>query len=102
MADGRPEHEKSPPPLAPGSSQAARVTGKADRLSCWGEIALLVRTATRVCNSPASITLARIMHRFLSRRGESAGLSALRHARGHPLAGRGSRLRVALAVQQDG
>jgi len=32
--------------------------------------------------------LARIMHRFLSRRGESAGLSALRHARGHPLAGR--------------
>jgi hypothetical protein len=29
-------------------------------------------------------SLARFMHRFLSRRGESAGLSALRHARGHP------------------
>ncbi len=28
------------------------------------------------------------MHRFSSRSGESGGLSALRHARGHPLAGR--------------
>ena len=30
------------------------------------------------------ISLARIMHRFLSRSDESADLSALRHARGHP------------------
>jgi len=31
---------------------------------------------------------ARIMHRFLSRSEESDALSALRHARGHPLTGR--------------
>ena len=35
--------------------------------------------------------LARIMHRFSSRSGESAGLSALLHTRGHPLAGRAVR-----------
>ncbi len=32
--------------------------------------------------------LAPIMHRFMSRSDEGADLSALRHARGHPLAGR--------------
>jgi len=38
--------------------------------------------------SPPSFLLVRIMHRFSSRSDESADLSALRHARGHPFAGR--------------
>ena len=44
--------------------------------------------------------LARIMHRFLSRSDESADLSALRHALGHPLAGRGYPL-AGRAVRTD-
>ncbi len=70
-----------------------------------------------------NFSLARTMHRFSSRSDESADLGALRHARGHPLAGRppqtyslqyveeaggtrlrvgGTRLRVAQAVQHAG
>ena len=51
-------------------------------------------TAGPVCSYRPKSNVRRsagIIHKFSSRSGESAGLSALRHARGYPLAGRAVR-----------